>query len=154
MRGRKPKPTHIKLVAGNPGKRPLRKDEPKPKAAMPECPPHLGPEAVREWRRMSKELSDIGLLTRIDRAMFAGYCQAWGRWVEAELAMAEKGPVVKAKKTGVAMISPFLSVANKAMEQMRQFAEQLGMSPSSRSRVSSMPPPTPASDWDELDPPA
>ena len=30
MRGKKPKPTHLKLITGNPGKRPLNEAEPKP----------------------------------------------------------------------------------------------------------------------------
>ena len=38
MRGRKPSPTHLKLVKGNPGKRPLNVSEPEPEAVLP-CPP-------------------------------------------------------------------------------------------------------------------
>jgi len=30
MAGRKPKPTALKIIEGNPGKRPLNKNEPKP----------------------------------------------------------------------------------------------------------------------------
>ena len=30
MRGRRPKPTALKLIEGNPGKRPLPRDEPTP----------------------------------------------------------------------------------------------------------------------------
>lgn len=26
----------------------------------------------------------MGILTGINRAVLAGYCQSWGRWVEAE----------------------------------------------------------------------
>ena len=45
MRGRRPKPTRLKMLTGNPGKRPLNHDEPRPEAAIPECPPELGPVA-------------------------------------------------------------------------------------------------------------
>ncbi len=31
-----------------------------------------------------KELEAMGLLTRVDMAAFAGYCQAYARWKEAE----------------------------------------------------------------------
>jgi hypothetical protein len=34
MRGRKPKPTYLKLLNGNPGKRPLNEQEPKPQPAL------------------------------------------------------------------------------------------------------------------------
>lgn len=50
------------------------------------------------------------------------------------------------------MPSPYLSIATKAMDQMRLLLEQFGMSPSSRTRVQALPveAPTP-SVWDELD---
>ena len=38
MRGRKPTPTHLKLVRGNPGKRPLNASEPKPQLTLPSPP--------------------------------------------------------------------------------------------------------------------
>ena len=47
--GRKPKPTAIKELEGNPGKRKLNKKEPKPEKGMPVCPEWLLPEAKAEW---------------------------------------------------------------------------------------------------------
>jgi len=38
MRGRRPKPSRIKALTGNPGKRPLNAQEPRPEPALPECP--------------------------------------------------------------------------------------------------------------------
>lgn len=38
MRGRKPKPTHLKLLEGNPGHRPINGAEPKPNPGLPTCP--------------------------------------------------------------------------------------------------------------------
>ena len=63
QRGRKPKPTAIKELEGNPGKRPLNKNEPKPEKTAPKCPTWLDKEAKKEWRRMSKSLEAIGILT-------------------------------------------------------------------------------------------
>lgn len=83
-RGRPPKPTAVKELEGNPGKRPLNKNEPKPKQIAPKCPSWLEPDAKKEWRRLSKELETMGLLTQVDMAAFAGYCQAYARWKEAE----------------------------------------------------------------------
>jgi hypothetical protein len=34
MRGRRPKPTRLKLLTGNPGKHPLNRSEPKPEPAI------------------------------------------------------------------------------------------------------------------------
>ena len=41
MKGRKPTPTHLKLVKGNPGKRKLPINEPKPARDFPDVPHHL-----------------------------------------------------------------------------------------------------------------
>jgi phage terminase small subunit len=57
MRGRRPKPTRLKLLTGNPGKRPLNETEPRPEAAIPECPVVLGPVARQEWDRLVLALS-------------------------------------------------------------------------------------------------
>jgi P27 family predicted phage terminase small subunit len=51
------------------------------------------------------------------------------------------GPVIKSKTTGTFYQNPFLAVANRAMKQMRDFLTEFGMTPSSRSRVSSGLPP-------------
>ena len=83
-RGRKPTPTAIKELEGNPGKRPLNKNEPKPTKKAPPCPKWLEPEAKKEWRRLAKKMEQLGVLTEVDMAAFAGYCQAYARWREAE----------------------------------------------------------------------
>ena len=48
--GRKPKPTALKRLEGNPGKRPLNALEPVPPTVPLQCPRHLLPEAKKEWR--------------------------------------------------------------------------------------------------------
>ena len=47
-RGRKPKPTALKVLEGNPGKRPLNENEPKPENKAPRCPSWLEQEAKNE----------------------------------------------------------------------------------------------------------
>ena len=74
MRGRKPKPTALKLIEGNPGKRPINGHEPKPPASKPTCPSHLSPTAKAEWKRLAEALHRIGLLTQADRTALAAYC--------------------------------------------------------------------------------
>ncbi len=78
MRGRKPKPTRLKLIEGNPGKRPINGREPKPPGSLPSCPAHLSATAKTEWKRLARSLNRIGMLTEIDRAAMAAYCQAYG----------------------------------------------------------------------------
>ena len=135
MRGRKPTPTSLKLLHGNPGHRPIRGDEPKPPASQPTCPAHLSPTAKAEWKRLAQSLNGIGLLTQADRAAFAGYCQCYGRWVEAERKLAET-PVILKTPAGYVQPSPWLAIANKQLELMAKFMAEIGLTPSARSRLS------------------
>jgi P27 family predicted phage terminase small subunit len=134
MRGRKPTPTAIKRVKGNPGKRGYNHAEPQPPADLPGCPEHLSPQARSEWARLAEALHGIGVLTMADRAALAAYCQAWGRWVEAEERLKET-PVLLKTPSGYVQQSPWLSIANKQMELMARFAVELGLTPASRSRI-------------------
>ena len=138
--GRKPKPTSLKLLQGNPGKRRLNDHEPHPAPRLPRPPEHLGEEAKKEWRRAGRFLLQLGLVSDIDRAAFAAYCTAFGRWIEAEEALRTYGVMIKSPN-GFPMQSPYLSVANKAMEQMRSLLSEFGMSPATRTKVSAIPQP-------------
>ena len=134
MRGRKPKPTSLKIAAGNPGKRALNTREPDVQPDLPTCPAHLLPSAKAEWKRLARELYQLGVLTRLDRAALAGYCQAYGRWVEAEKMLKETPGILK-MPSGYIQANPWLTIATKQMELMQRFAAEMGMTPSSRSRV-------------------
>lgn len=134
MRGRKPKPTRLKLLEGNPGKRPINGREPQPPASQPSCPAHLSPTAKAEWKRLAQTLNRIGVLTQIDRAALAAYCQAYGRWVEAEKKLKET-PVLLKTPAGYVQQSPWLTVSNKQMELMAKYMAELGLTPSSRTRL-------------------
>jgi phage terminase small subunit len=91
--GPTPKPTAIKELAGNPGKRPLNEREPSVPVpgSSPHVPRHLCKEGQKEWRRVVGILIDARLYSEVDRAALAMYCQAWGRWVEAENRLGETG---------------------------------------------------------------
>ena len=133
MRGRKPKPSGLKLIDGNPGKRPIGR-EPQPPASQPSCPAHLSPSGKAEWKRLAQSLNRIGLLSQIDRGALAAYCQAYGRWVEAERKLKET-PVLLKTPAGYVQQSPWLSIANKQLELMARYMAELGLTPTSRSRL-------------------
>lgn len=136
MAGRPPKPTALKKLGGNPGKRALNTNEPKPKGKRPSCPKHLQGEARREWNRMSKQLYELGLLTEVDRAALAAYCQAWARWVQAEDEMRKVDfRMITTTDSGYPVVSPWMGIATTAMKQMKTFLTEFGMTPSSRSKV-------------------
>ena len=135
MRGRKPKPTIYKELAGNPGHRPLNDREPIPPSELPDCPEHLQGEARAEWFRICTALDTMGLLTSADHALLEAYCVTYARWLDAEAKVKEFGTIVKSPEKNFPMTSPYLHVANSSMEQLRKLAVEFGLSPSSRSRI-------------------
>ena len=133
IRGPKPKPTHLKLVTGTARADRLNAREPKVDAALPMPPHFLADEAKVEWGRVADEMYACGILTRLDRAVLAAYCQAYARWLRAEVALSTLD-VDQFR----GLFSPHVTVANKAMADMVKYAAELGLTPSARSRVISV----------------
>lgn len=117
---------------------------------MPRCPVHLDAEAKREWRRLAKELDDLGILTTIDKAVFASYCQAWSTWRQALKMVQKVGMVIRTKERvtekpdgtvtrtgGVPVVNPLYKLIDAENAKMMKALIEMGMSPSSRSRVAS-----------------
>jgi P27 family predicted phage terminase small subunit len=143
MRGRRPKPSRLKVLTGNPGKRPLNMNEPEPEPVIPECPSELGPVAQREWNRLVGELAALRMITNLDRAALAAYCAAYALWAEATQAIQKYGAMVKSP-SGYPMQSPYIAIANRQTEIMMRIASEFGFTPASRSRISTPSPPEPS----------
>lgn len=133
-RGRPPKPTEIKILEGNPGKRPLNMNEPKPNPLVPECPEWLSDVAKKEWKRVVPELERLGLLTCVDGAALEGYCQSYARWVEAEQFMIKHGTIFKTPNGYIQQV-PQVAIAQKYLNVVKAFCAEFGLTPSSRSRL-------------------
>mgnify|MGYP006921307385 CR=1 FL=1 len=134
MQGRKPKPTALKLLAGNPGKRAINRTEPKPRVVMPKPPEHLSDDEKEKWKLTVRELHPLGLVTNIDKDHLAMYCTIYVRWVKAEKMVRDKGEIIKTA-AGNIIQNPYLSIANRALDQLNKLGAEFGMTPSSRSRV-------------------
>lgn len=136
MKGRKSIPSKIINLRGGTKHthQPPRDREPRPPEKMPPCPKHLNKMARKEWRRAGKILQTIGLLTELDMATLAGYCQAYSEWAEATLEVPKKGPVC-IDLHGMPRMNPWLRVAREAFERMMKNAVLIGMSPSSRASL-------------------
>ncbi len=133
-RGRKPKPTALKVLEGNPGKRPLNKNEPQPEKKAPRCPSWLEPEAKKEWKRMAKTLEAMGVLTQVDRTAFEGYCQAYARWKEAEEFLSKHGTIFKTPSGYIQQV-PQVSIAQTDLKVMKDFCSEFGLTPAARTRI-------------------
>ncbi len=141
MRGRKPAPTYLKIVKGAAPHR-INDQEARVPLAIPNPPLELNAPGRLEWERVAPQLFRHGILTDIDRGVLTAYCQAYGRWIEAErviIKMAKTdqmtGAMMIKTTNGNAIQNPMLGIANKALDHMVRYAAELGMTPSARSRV-------------------
>jgi len=142
--GNRPKPTALKLLQGNPGRRPINKFEPQPKRGIPTMPKWLRefPIAVKEWRRESKELDQMGILTAAESGGLAMRCYLAAQIQEIALEIKKEGRV--------SYMSRMDSLGNEIMEaktnpkcvqiknlitEYRQSGTLLGLDPSSRSKL-------------------
>lgn len=142
-RGRPPKPAALKILAGNPGRRPLNKAEPQPPAIRPDCPDSLDKTARAEWDRITPILADLKLLTLADRAAIAAYCAAYSDWCAALDAIAKEGRIIRdpvfnknGKKVGDRIkLHPAVALLNKADERIKRYLPEFGLSPAGRTRL-------------------
>lgn len=144
QRGPRPKPVALKLLAGNPGKRPARRSgRGRTRRGIPPRPPELTGEAAAEWDRLAPELDAAGALAVTDRGILAAYCCAVADLLAARAAIVERGrwlevPVQtsKGERLGVRLIEhPAVKLLDKASARVQRLAAELGITPASRARL-------------------
>jgi P27 family predicted phage terminase small subunit len=138
MRGRKPKPTALKKLAGNPGRRPLNDAEPQFPVGGFSCPKHLSDYAKGKWREIVPALKKTGMLASVDQAALEAYCEAYATYRMATDEVKKEGITIIGPKGGT-MRNPACSVANQAMTIMNKFGSEFGLTPSTRSRLKVVP---------------
>lgn len=100
-----------------------------PESNVPTMPDHLGELARLEWTRMLGDLEDS--ITAVDGPALAAYCVAYGRWKDAELNIQKFGTVIKSP-AGNPIPNPYLAVAEKSLDIMRQWLAELQCTPRAR----------------------
>jgi P27 family predicted phage terminase small subunit len=125
-----PTPLHLKVLKGNPGKRPLRPEvEPQYLDEPPPPPDHLSTFAREEWVRLAPELVRMRLLSSADTGSFAIYCDAFGRWKTAVIA---NNSTSKKDFEGRWELSKTINGAGAVMLSLSQ---QFGLTPMARARL-------------------
>jgi len=134
MRGRKPKPTHLKLLEGNPGRRPLNHAEPVPVGDLHSAPEWLTDSQKEGWAYAIAS-APAGLLKRIDRTLLTIWVVAEDLHREASEAITKGGAIITTRNGEVAQ-NPYMAVMNRQVPVMLKAASELGFTPASRSRIS------------------
>lgn len=134
-RGRKPKPTSQKELAGNPGKRELNHAEPDfTKVTDIDPPEWMEARAQDMWRHLVPELLKEKILCITDLHNVEAFCVSYDKWRMAEEAVQTHGILISTE-SGAVIKNPALTAANEALRQIASFGAQLGLDPSSRSRI-------------------
>ena len=136
--GRPPKPHHLKVIEGNPGKRSLAEPVKAP-PSKPACPSWLSKYAKTEWRRIVPVLDSLGVLTQVDRSTLAAYCEAVSTFKAATETIEEFGVLVEGRRKGEAVKNPALQIQRDAARLIATYSSMFGLSPSDRVRLGADP---------------
>ena len=137
--GPPPKPTRLKMIAGNPGRRPLNRREPTPAVRAPIRPAWLSREASKVWRATVPLLMAMGILARVDRDALTAYSQTFARWKAAEEFLDRHGSVypLKDDRGNIKCMMPFpqVAIARSLLQALRGYQQEFGLTPSARTRL-------------------
>ena len=138
MKGRTPKPSAIRELEGDLGKRPNNTEEPKPDPTMPKMPAGLTGDAKKCWQLLAPELNKIGILTKIDAGGLESYCRLYATARECwRKVKSTGGPVVE--DSGKVVRNPYLAEAIRAETLLHKIRSELGLNATSRSRIAATP---------------
>lgn len=139
MRGRKPLPTDVKRARGNPGHGRLNDAEPRPsvtEALFVQLPAELdGDDGARQyWLQLVPVLRLARQITDADRPLMIALCLEQSLYHEATRRARETALLTKTKG-GAVVQNPYLAISRRALMFCAKLWAELGMTPSSRSRV-------------------
>lgn len=140
-RGPQPKPTVLKVLEGNPGKRKLNQSEPTPPKAMsvPRPPKRLLPAARAEWKRLAPMLVTLGVVTEADWPAFTELCQCYAYYLAVDERITQEGSAgaykTQTTDSGYEMKHPLLSIRQQHLDAWRRALADFGLTPASRSHI-------------------
>lgn len=140
MRGPAPKPTKLKIAAGNPGKRPINGEEPQPEEASGRAPDWLSDDAKKIWFQIAGPMTRSGLATAVDQYSLGRYCGLLAQWIRAYQESEKAGTsqyTVKNKQGKITGTKEFPASAfvRRVGPQLTALEREFGMTPASRTRI-------------------
>lgn len=142
MAGRRPVPTALKLVKGNPGKRATNKTEPKPRREIPSCPAHLDDSGKVAWGRLSVLLDRMGVLTEADSFALERLVDCYTDILECRKLVERDGRTYTTSTAqGDTLIkgNPAVNQLRAADAQFKSYLVEFGLTPAARSKVHATP---------------
>lgn len=142
------KPTALRKLQGNPGKRPLNTREPQPTVLASADPPGWLDDAAKEaWRQVVPRLCALHVVSEIDLQALGMMFDSWGEWYAARQTVREKGMTfevtemrtdengVKVREVVSIRRRPEVAIAADAYRRVRAFMNDFGMTAAARVRL-------------------
>ena len=135
-RGPKQTPTKLKVLRGNPGCRPINRNEPEPSTDGIKMPAYLGKVARSQWKHLLPLLQSVKVMTVADVDSLARYCDTYEWWLSTRAVLRKDGdtyPIMNDKgEVKYVAQRPEVSIAHKLATQLRQLEQDFGLNPSAR----------------------
>lgn len=131
--GPRPKPTPLRIIEGDRADR-IPESEPAPRPQLPECPDDVSDQVREVWDYTVAELDAMGLAFAADRDSLRAYCEAVISHRKACQVLA-KSPVLVKGMHGNMVRNPALQVQRDGANIIRAFAQEFGLTPSARTRI-------------------
>ncbi len=143
--GRRPQPTALTVLRGNPSRKKLNENEPRPPAGDIAKPGRLSPGAVVAWEELAPVCLAMGTLTTADVSAFATLCELRAT---LDLTMVEKGREGFSAFLLTTMVDsagnehqnikehPSIRLERNTAAALRPYYEKFGLEPVARARIS------------------
>lgn len=138
MAGRRPTPTELKLVRGNPGKRSINKKEPQPARRIPSAPAHLVSEGQVAWGRLTVLLDRMGVLTEADGFALERLCDCYAEILALREIIDAQGRTYETTSTQGELVlkaNPAVAMLADVDRRFKSYLVEFGLTPAARSKV-------------------
>jgi len=105
--------------------------EPRPELGVGPCPSWIQPQAKVLYKKLAKELTELGIVGQTDSGQLVLYCVTLAKWHEAEALVEELGPTFIDSR-GVERIRPEVRLCKRLADQVVRFGKGFGLSPAAR----------------------
>jgi|GEM_PF-3652205 len=134
MKGRPPKPAKLKVLQGNPSRRPIP-DEIEITKQEIETPEYLTPPQKKKFNEIVSHFRKSQLLELVDADLVAEYAILCCEWLNIQKQIHKHG-LIFTDANGVPYTTPLLDKSLKLLDSMRRYKEVLGMAPAYRAKLS------------------
>ena len=133
MRGRKPKPTKLKIMSGEPNKNRINDQEPEAPPGRPVMPDGLDDVGRKAWDALCDSLDALGILSIVDHHALELYCHAYSGYRDAYDKSKQFGQILVID--GKPRRNPAMTEVHQHRAEIMRMQAEFGLTPSARSRL-------------------